>query len=277
MEYSAIYVLSVLEWIRQCRGNSFLSKLGEMGRITILGCSTLIIYSLLATPFSRAASTAAGERPLITISGIVNEQTHAVAKEVLRVAYNRIGCRVRFEFVPGIRSLQMANRGKTDGDIARIAGTEQQYPNLIPLSTPVIHFQAVAFTKSVTRQIDSWDDLQGLKVGIIRGIRYSTIQAKTLHPFFAEDMTHLFRLLDNDRIEIAVAVFNAGTIELGKNFSNSGIHVIGKPLYQAPLYHFIHKKNSYLKDDLEKELKKMAAQGEIELILKAARTRLMQR
>ena len=207
---------------------------------------------------------------IIVISVIENEHTDAVAKEVLREAYHRIGYDICFEFFPGKRSLESANKGITDGEVARIAGTEKKYTNLIPVATPIIFFQGVAFTKSVTRQINSWSDLKGLRIGIIRGIRYSTIGTKELNPFFAEGMTHLFKLLDHDRIQMAVAVLNAGKVEIHKNFKNSEIHVTGIPLYSAPLYHFVHKKNEHLIYDLNQTLKDMARKGEIEKILNKA-------
>jgi polar amino acid transport system substrate-binding protein len=209
------------------------------------------------------------------ISGIQNEQTHALAKEVVRAAYERIGYRVKFEFFPGIRSLELANRGETDGDIARIAGTEKEFPNLRPVPTPVIHFQGIAFTKSVVRDIRSWDDLKGLRVGLIRGIRYSTIEAKGLNCFFAEDMTHLFRLLENGRIEVAIAVLDAGRIEIHANFQGSGIHVTGAPLYSAPLFHYVHNKNEYLIQALDRTLQEMESMGEIPRIHEDAIKRLM--
>lgn len=211
----------------------------------------------------------------LTISGIVNEQTHVMAKEVLRVAYNRIGYHVDFLFVPGKRSLEMANKGESDGDIARIQGTAQKYTNLLQLSTPVSSFKGVAFTKTVTKKINSWDDLDGLRIGIIRGIRYSTIGTKERNPYFADDMTHLFHLLEDGRIEVAIAVLNAGRIELHSNFRESGIHVTGTPLYSAPLYHFVHKKNMHLVDDLDTVLEQMAARGEIESILDATLAKLL--
>jgi len=204
----------------------------------------------------------------IVISGIENEQTHAMAKKVLAEAYRRINHQVRFMFVPGRRSMELANEGKTDGEIARILGTELQFPNLIMVPTEVIRFKGVAFTKSVDREINSWDDLKGLKIGVILGVRYSTIGTKGLKPFFADSMFHLFKLLVNDRIDIAIAVLKAGKIELEKNFKNSGIHVIGSPLYSAPLYHFVHKKNLYLIKDLNQTFVNMKDKGEIDLILK---------
>jgi ABC-type amino acid transport substrate-binding protein len=215
------------------------------------------------------------ESRIKVISGIINEQTHAMVKEVLRVAYNRIGCEVRFALYPGIRSLELANKGQTDGDIARISGTGNKFPNLRPISTPVIHFQGVVFTKTLTQKILSWEDLKGLRVGVIRGIRYSTIETKGLSPFFSKDMTHLFKLLENNRIQVAIAALQAGTIELYKNFNNSDIHITGTPLYAAPLYHFIHIKNQRLIEQLERVLKEMDQTGEMQHILDETFQKLM--
>lgn len=169
----------------------------------------------------------------LKISAIENEQTHAIAKQVLREVYQRLGYRAAFEELPGQRALEWANSGLTDGDVARIAGTEEKYPNLIRVNVPVIHFKGVAFAKRIDRRVDRWEDLKGLGIGVVRGIRYSTIGTEGMTPIFANDMTHLFTILDRGRIEVAVAVLDAGRIEIAKNFKNSGIHVIGAPLFSA--------------------------------------------
>ena len=203
----------------------------------------------------------------VCITAIQNEQTHAMASEVVREAYRRIGYKARFVSFPGRRSLEMANTGESDGDVARIAGTDKAFPNLIPVPTPVIWFKGIVFTKHVTREISSWDDLNGLRVGVIRGIRYAIIGTEGLNPYFAEDMTHLFRLLEQDRIQVAVTVLDAANVEIHKNFRNSGIHMAGKPLYSAPLYHFVNKKNQHLIPDLNQALQTMTRQGDIDKIL----------
>ena len=183
-----------------------------------------------------SAYAAEGNDNTKIISAILGDQPHAMAEEVLRVAHGRMGYKVKFELFPGIRSLEPANKGETDGDIARISGTQKEFPNLRPLATPVIHIQGVAFTKSVTRKIKIWGDLEGLRIGVIRGIRYSTIGTQGLNRYFAEDTAHLFRLPADDRIQIAVTVLDAGRIELHDNFEDSGIHAVGSPLYEAPLF-----------------------------------------
>ena len=222
-------------------------------------------FVLLYSGMAVVSESEAGDKTLV-ISAIINEQTHAIAKYVLKEAYIRIGYAVRFDDLPGQRALEWANNGITDGDVARIEGTEKKFPNLIPVETPVIYFKGVAFAKDFSGRIASWEDLKGIRIGIVRGIRYSEIGTKDMEPVMANDMTHLFTILDKGRIEVAVAVLDAGRIEIQKNFMESGIHPIGSPLFSAPLYHFLHAKNKDLIAPLNEVLNKMMQSGEIETI-----------
>ena len=206
----------------------------------------------------------------IEISAIVNEQTHAVAKAVLQEAYRRIGYHVKFDDLPGQRALEWANSGMTDGDVARIEGTERKYPNLIQVKTPVIYFQGVAFVKDIDRKIETWSDLNGLRIGIVRGIRYAEIGTKGMAPLLAHDMRHLFTLLDLARIQVAVAVLDAGKIEIHRHFRDSGIHPVGLPLYSSPLYHFVHNRNRHLVKKLDQVLAEMTRTGEIDQLWQQA-------
>lgn len=222
---------------------------------------------LSATAWSIPASTAA--KPVV-ISVIANEHTHELAKPVVREAYRRIGRAVKFDPLPARRALEWANDGVTDGDLARIAGTEKPFPNLIKLSPPVFHFSGVAFATKVVRPISEWKDLKGLSIGIVRGIRYSEIGTEGMNPIPTNDMTHLFKILKLGRIDVAVAVLEAGRIEIRRNYPDAGIHPVGEPLLVAPLYHYIHVKNGHLVQKLEAALREMEADGEIEALREKA-------
>lgn len=248
----------------------FLLRPGLLLRIvTLFACLWLI-----EAPCRRLAWGNPADAGEVVISAIENEQTHAIAKDVLTEAYGRIGYRVRFNDLPGKRALEWANQGLTDGDVGRIKETEKKFPNLLPVNVPIIHIKGVVFTKAVDRNITRWRDLEGLRIGVVRGIRYSAIGTQGMSPFQANDMTHLFAILDKDRIEVAVAVLDAGVIETGRNFRDSGIHVVGAPLFSAPLYHFVHEKNTALVAPLETALSDMTSSGRIEVIRAEAIDRL---
>ena len=242
----------------------------------VCGLCAGIAMILAAVPAAWADGPARNAKSLV-ISAIVNEQTHAMAKYVLREAYRRLGIGIRFDDLPGRRALEWANSGRTDGDTARIQGTEIQYPNLVPVGIPVIHFNGVAFAKDARIRIDAWEDLRGRRIGVVRGIRYSAIGTEGMAPYFANDMTHLFTILDKGRIEVAVAVREAGRIEIAKNFTKSGIRVCGPPLYSAPLYHFLHQRNRAVAAELASVLGRMTASGEMKTLWRQAFERLSAR
>lgn len=202
----------------------------------------------------------------VNLSAIENEQTHEAAGEILIEAYNRLGITVSIDQFPAKRSLNEANIGNTDGDVARIPGTENKFPNLIPVPTPIIHFKGVAFTKSVKRPINTWSDLSNYRIGIIRGVRYSEINTKDMNRILASDMTHLFLLLMKGRIQFAVAVQEAGLAEIQNNYPDSGMHIVGDPLFSSPLHHFVHKKIAHLIPKLDAVLKDMEQSGRLEEI-----------
>jgi polar amino acid transport system substrate-binding protein len=206
-------------------------------------------------------------RKNLIISAIANEQTHELAKEVVRVAYEKMGMDVKFMDLPARRGLEWANSGKTDGDLARIDGTDKKFTNLIKILTPVTQFKGVVFTKNIEQNIRSWEDLKGLSVGIIGGIRYSDIGTKGLDRVIAKDMVQLFILLSKERIDVAVAVLDAGKIEINRHHREAKLHVIGQPLFSASLFHFVHKKNRDLVPLLGSVLQEMEESGEISKIL----------
>lgn len=229
-----------------------------------------MVIILLALAIALGAGAAFAQQPAtprsVTISAIENEHTHELALAVVREAYRRIGYSVLFDFLPGRRALQWAGSGVTDGDLARIAGTEEKFPGLIRISTPVITFTGVAFTMKVTKNIQRWEDLQGLRIGVVRGIRYSEIGTRGMDRILVKDMTQLFNLLKAGRIDAAVATLDAGRIEIHRHFRDTGIHVLGEPLHVAPLFHFVHVKNKALVPELEAMLREMEARGEIDAL-----------
>lgn len=226
------------------------------------GAAALLLLCICRFSSPAGAADPGTPAPLV-ISVIANEQTHALAEAVLTEAYRRIHQPVTFDPLPAKRALEWANQGETDGDAARISGTENSYPNLIPVPTPVITFKGIAFSRDAALRVRAWADLRGLRVGVIRGIRYSTIGTEGLDRFFARDMPHLFTLLDHGRIQVAVAVLDAGEVEIARHFKGSGIQPVGQPLHTAPLFHFLHRRHRDLVQRLDPALQTMWQSGAV--------------
>ena len=237
----------------------------------------LLSLVLIATPLSRDGATAADRECVVpehlTITGLAGDHVHFLVSEVLREAYRRLGCEVRFEYYPGNQSLIWANQGISDGDVARIAGTED-VTDLVRVPTPVYQIEQVAFTKSVKRPVKQWGDLKGLSIGVVEGIRITALATEGLERMMAKDIEHLFRLLVHDRVEVVAMDRHSGELEIARHFSGSGIHVLGQPLSSMPLYHMLNRRHEKLVPLLDAVLREMAAKGEIEALQRAAILRL---
>ena len=207
----------------------------------------------------------------MTISMIEDDPVVIGVHEVVRTAYSRMGIPVVFRKLSGKRALIESNSGETDGELVRIKGTEDEFTNLIRIPVPLLDIQGVVYTKTIDRDIRSWDDLKGLKVGIIRGIQYSEKGTQGLQRYYARNVYHLFKLLDTDWIDVAVVLRRAVDKEIERTFRASNIHIIGKPLYKAPLYHFIHKRHLNLVPRLEAVLREMKETGEMQAIIEKYR------
>ena len=96
----------------------------RLGRGFGIAMLFMLVLSMLVSPvFGQQDS-----RRRLTISAIANDLPHELAKEVVRAAYEKMGMEVEFMDLPARRGLEWANSGKTDGDLARIDGTEKNFP-----------------------------------------------------------------------------------------------------------------------------------------------------
>ena len=228
-----------------------------------------LIFSLLIRQPSFSKPVIHDKKSVI-ISLIEADYIHYIIKDIVSAAYTKIGIGVKFYELPAKRSLEWANIGKTDGDLARIDKTEEQYANLIKIPVSLITIKGVIFTKNINRNIHDWEDMKGLVIGIRNGIRYYDTATTGLNRVFTKDLTNLFMLLSRDRIDIAIADYDIGRYEVAKYFRGSNIHIIGQPLKKDELFHYVNKKNILLVPRLKAVLQKMAESGEIEAIREKA-------
>lgn len=202
----------------------------------------------------------------VTISAAESSAVHEVATAVLRQLYQRVGIGLTIRYVPSKRSLSEADAGRTDGEAARIAGTEGKYPNLVPVPVPVTTVRGTAFTISVDANISTWSDLRPYTVGIKRGIRFSEIGTRGLDRVFANSARQLFRLLVDGYVDVAVISDIDGKQLVAFEFAGHGIREAGTPLHETPLYHYLHKHNAALIGLLAENLAVMRDEGELEQI-----------
>jgi polar amino acid transport system substrate-binding protein len=190
-----------------------------------------------------------------------------IGGEILKIAYDRIDIQISLVAYPGKRSLHEANLGNIDGEIQRVIGLENHYPNLVRVPTPVNYVEPYFFSKNKNITLDNCQALENHSVGIVRGIIYQENCAKTARKVVVvDDFSVLMKLIDTGRIDIAIAATVNGLSSLTRRHMTSVYLISPPPLKPIKLYHYLHKKNAGLVPKIDQVLKEMEKSGEIEEI-----------
>ncbi len=185
-------------------------------------------------------------------------------------AFQRMGLEFEYQQYPGKRCTVLADDGRVDGEVARIATYAEGHPNLIrveesPLS---VEFLALASDQSIT--VTSWESLRGTDYHIVgmRGVK--KLQEK-LPGLIKENQLTLVRkweqglkMLMSGRADLFIDVnFGAPTLLNTEAFKDSGIQVVGL-MEENPTYAYLHKKHHALAPKLAAVLKEMKEEGLID-------------
>jgi len=241
------------------------------------GLCLSLLTSLVFSARASAQDHPLNPTPTMVICTNSSNPIHRLAADFIVKAYKRIGFGVEFVNLPNRRSLIQANEGACDAETTRIGGMDQTFNNLIPIPVIVDHMQGVAFLKHGRdvhpRAINSWEDLRGLQIYVVRGEVYA--ERGTADMGAGGSYKQLFTMLEQGRIDIGIGIHHVGLVELAHNFPDSSIHTHGAPLLNARMHHYIHHKNQHLLKDLTMVLEQMVESGELETIHAKALVRLM--
>ena len=188
------------------------------------------------------------------------------ASEVLKVAYAKLGIKLTIVPLPARRALMEANSGQSDGDVARMGGLEEQFPNLIPVNIPINTVYGAAFSCDANVKITSVEDLAQYKVGIRNGIRFAEKMTEGQHTVSLDSWDALFDLLFQGQID-AVIAFKGMEKTQHRRTGTDCLHMHLPLLHTHPVYHYLNRRNGNLVPKLEAVLKTMQANGEIQAIL----------
>lgn len=189
-----------------------------------------------------------------------NEQT-GFADYIIREALRRIGYKMKSLQLPAERALINANNGLDDGDMLRIAGLQDFYPNLIQVPESVMTIELMAFTKNRTYSIYKWDDLNPYSVAYITGWKILERNVNKFHEINkVKNVEQLFTILMKDRVDI---ILYERWVGLGyiKSHKISGIKIHEPPLSKQLVYVYLHKQHIDIIPKLAKMIKEMKADG----------------
>lgn len=224
--------------------------------------TTAVLLLLVALTSLRVAAT---ERPVLLLND-VNEppfttpQGDGFIDIVLAEAFRRAGAELRLIKLPAERGLINANAGIEDGDMARIAGLEQQYPNLIRVPEKLMDWEFVAFSKS-TAIAANWQAIRQRSVGLIKGWKiYEKHMAGAAQVITADDPAQLFQLLEHNRIEVALYTRWMGQAYI-KQHQMKEIHALMPPLATREMFIYMHKRHADRVPKIAEALRTLKREG----------------
>lgn len=242
------YLLSAMRmavpWLRKPRGSTLLLLVG------------LLLVS--------SAGFAAGPRVLVLND--VNEppfttpEHNGLLDVIATEAFRRVGVELRLVQLPAERALLLANDGLVDGDLTRIAGLEGQYPNLVRVPEKLIDWDFTAFSKdtSIPGNVEA---IRHHSVGLIKGWKiYERDMAGAERVTTVDDAQQLFRLLERDRIEVALYTRWMGQALIQKQ-GLKNIHPLEPPLVRRGMYIYLNKRHAQLAPKLAEVLRELKREG----------------
>jgi polar amino acid transport system substrate-binding protein len=175
-------------------------------------------------------------------------------------AFRRVGLKLRLVKLPAERALLNANAGIEDGDLTRIAGLEVQYPNLIRVPEKLLDWTFTAFSKDAALPA-RWEIIRQHPVAHIKGWKiYEQHLTGASQVISVDDAAQMFRLLDLNRIEIALYSRWMGEA-LIRQQGIKGVYALEPPLATREMFIYLHKRHAALVPKLAEALRAIKAEG----------------
>lgn len=179
----------------------------------------------------------------------------------MQEAFSRIGATVVLQLLPPERALINADRGIEDGDVGRIGGLSQKYPNLIQVQETLHVGEFSAFAKGEGFRIQGWESLEPYHVGIIKGHKICEANVGAARSVTAvENLELLFTLLEKGRADVVIAEKRFGE-EHVRTRRLEGVAALDPPLATVEFFLYLHKKHAGIVPGLASAVKGMKEDG----------------
>ena len=219
----------------------------------------LIVLVLSVTSFSQA------ENSIVISKGNLDYSVYQLmALRIVKTAYSRIGENVEFRGSPVARSIVNADRGITDGELARIEGLEKKFPNLIRVAIPIAYDEVFVYSKNFNFKVEGWHSLLPYKIGLLSGFQRAEQKTAGMNTERVTTEQQGLEKLNIGRSDVFVGL--QGTLCLIKKLNLNEITAIDQRLERIIMYHYVHKSHRTMAARLEAVLTQMQASGEMESI-----------
>lgn len=206
-------------------------------------------------------SVAQADKTHFKIGAMHGNPLNTLGVTILTEAYAELGITIELVALPSPRSMELAHRGLLDGELGRIDGVTDMYPNLLKVNWPLIHLDTVAITSQPTLRFGDTPDLLAYRLGIVRGAlinEHVTFNAsQTVEVTRSEQ---LIRMLHTQRIDLAIMPRSVALLLLKQD---PELRILEPSLGVHPIHHYLHRRHHALIPELQRVLHTMFEKGRI--------------
>ena len=214
------------------------------------------------------------------VEGKLGEDAQSgIAVEIVNEIFSQIdGVQVRFPLIPWKRALLEVEEGHQDGVGILLKTPERE--RYMTYSDPLLIDDSLVWSiEDPARGHFEWsslEDFKGLKVGVISGYSYGAaidgqIENRTITAVFAPTVEHLFAMLVNGRIDVALSNESVGSSQINR-FPDVPIRASKRPTDTETFYMGLSKKSWAVEliPDINRILQKLNDDGVIKRILRGS-------
>jgi polar amino acid transport system substrate-binding protein len=182
--------------------------------------------------------------------------------------FKRLGGEFEIQYLPAERALTNANKGIDDGDVCRIFGLDEKYPNLVRVPEMIMQYEHVIFSHKVDFKVNGPDDLKPYDVGVVKGwkiIEWNTTSARTVT--LVDSGEQLFAMLAEGRIDLAIIERMTGMMHIN-SLDLKNISILEPAFLAGDWYLYLHKKHQNLVPVIAEEIRRMKDDGSLQRIFR---------
>lgn len=230
------------------------------------------VVALLSVLAFAPAASAGGKIVLNTgvLAPYSTPDRNGFLDQLVAAIFREIGLEAELQVYPTAteRSLLNANAGIEDGLALRIAGLENQYPNLIRVPEVLVKNDFVAYTTRLDIVTDSWKSIEPYSVSYIIGWKvFEKYVPSARDVTLVRDADQLFGMLASGRADLVLYERWQG-LERAKALGIK-VHALEPPLVRSDMYLYLHTKHAALVPRVAKSLAHLKQSGAYQRIFEA--------
>jgi ABC-type amino acid transport substrate-binding protein len=191
--------------------------------------------------------------------------TALVAAKILPDIYHEAGLELEFNVYPPLRGQRYFENQTVDGWIFSDDSFINHHKKAIKINVPIGKDDIMAFSKNGQIVISKWSQLKPYIVGYTLGMLVVENHLAGLQINGSEDQVILFKKLEAQRIDVALAPLSSGLMAI-KQLKIKDIPIPQNSLVQVPLYHFVNPKLAAFVPRMEQSMTRLITSGRLKKV-----------